>query len=109
MNAIGIDGLRAAHDAFGGKNLQRLIHSVTPNMNPANEVDTAKFLAYEFSMMDRFRSDWQALHWPQRIQLLREHCFPSSEYMRRRYGTAPLPWLYLNRLGNGVKKLLGFA
>ncbi len=109
INTISVDGLKAAYHAFRGGNLQRLIHAITPNVDPAKESDTAKFLRFGFNMVDRLRSDWQTLRWPQRIQLLWEHCFPSSNYMRCRYGAAPLPWLYLSRIGNGVKRLLGFA
>jgi len=108
ISTVCLDGIEAAHHEFGGGNLQRLIQSMALNVNSAEENSTKAFLKPGFDSVDQFRSDWKTCNWPQRLQLLNEHCFPSSSYMRRRYGGAPLPLLYLNRFGNGFKKLLGF-
>jgi hypothetical protein len=49
--------------------------------------------------------------WGQRLQLVREHLFPSTGYMRAVYApssSAPLPVLYFRRAVFGVVKWLGF-
>lgn len=47
--------------------------------------------------------DWMALPGtPARLRLLKETLFPPAPYMRERFGTAPLPWLYLRRAWHGV-------
>ncbi|MDH3695489.1 MAG: nucleotidyltransferase family protein [Gammaproteobacteria bacterium] len=111
ISTVCLDGIKEAHNEFGGENLQRLIQlmakSMATNVNSVEENSTKAFLKPGFDSVDQFRSDWKTCNWSQRLQLLNEHCFPSSSYMHLRYGDAPLPLLYLNRFGNGFKKLLG--
>jgi hypothetical protein len=55
-------------------------------------------------------ADLRALSsWRDRLRLLREHVFPSPEYMRRRYAPgsrAPLAWLYVMRVARGAARWL---
>ncbi len=107
INTVCLDGIQAAHKAFGGIKLERLIQLLETNVAQADENYTSDFLQPGFNQIDQFRSDWKNCSWPQRWQLLNEHCFPPSAYMRQRYGSAPLALLYARRFGNGVKKLFG--
>ncbi len=56
-----------------------------------------------------FSAFWALPHWKARRQFLREHLFPPPAYMRVRYGDRKgwaLPWLYLYRIGQGIRRLL---
>jgi len=47
--------------------------------------------------------------WHERSRLLRQHLFPSAQYMRQVYAPssgAPLPWLYARRVWHGAQKWL---
>lgn len=47
--------------------------------------------------------------WTERSRLVRQHLFPSADYMRRVYAPsslAPLPWLYARRVWHGAQKWL---
>jgi hypothetical protein len=54
--------------------------------------------------------DLRALHtWHERSRLVRQHLFPSADYMRQVYAPssiAPLPWLYARRVWHGAQKWL---
>jgi hypothetical protein len=70
--------------------------------------DVLMFLAGEPSRLEIAASDWRRLQGVgSRLQFLREHLFPSSQYMRHRYGvssSAALPFLYAHRAVTGAVK-----
>lgn len=70
---------------------------------------TAAFLRPGFSVKNIWASDFRQLPPKQRLRLLREHLFPSPDYMKRKYPSSRflwLPWLYLRRISGGIRKWL---
>lgn len=69
---------------------------------------TAAFLVGAWRQVDILRADLVATpRWLARVQLLRQHLFPSSAYMYGRYGARlrpALPFLYLYRIATGLPK-----
>ena len=70
--------------------------------------DVLMFLAGEPSRIHIAASDWRRIHGlRRRLQFLREHLFPSPNYIRHRYGvsaSAALPFLYAHRAVTGAVK-----
>ncbi|OFW29384.1 MAG: hypothetical protein A3G76_05745 [Acidobacteria bacterium RIFCSPLOWO2_12_FULL_65_11] len=97
--------LRLAQAAFGGIDVDWIasLAEVSDAVEPS-----AAFLGGELRQVDILRSDLAATPtWPARLQLLREHLFPSSAFMYARYGTRlklALPFLYLHRTVRGLPK-----
>lgn len=69
---------------------------------------SAAFLGGRLRQVDILRADLVATpRWQARLQLLREHLFPSATFMYERYGTGlrlALPFLYLHRIIRGLPK-----
>jgi hypothetical protein len=67
---------------------------------------TAALLSPRLRLVDLLAADIRSLDsWSKRVQLLREHVFPSRAYMVARYGAGrPLAWLYLQRIAGGAPK-----
>ena len=75
---------------------------------PAGHEPLAAFLHKGFRPFDVLMSDLRALPgYRARCQLLREHLFPSPQYLRAarpRLGSGPLPWLYARRIVRGATR-----
>ena len=100
--------LTAAHAAFHTPAAAPLIDRVRPGAGDAAEA-SAGFLTRRLSQADILRSDLASLGWRRGAALLREHLFPSAEYMRASYArwpTALLPAAYLHRIVSGAPKWL---
>ena len=73
---------------------------------PAGDEPLAAYMDEAFRPFDALVSDLRALGGNRaRWQLLREHLFPPSPYLRAarpRMGSGPLPWLYARRIVRGV-------
>jgi hypothetical protein len=71
---------------------------------------TSAYLAGGRRHVQRVWWDLQSLStWHERSRLLRQHLFPSAQYMRQVYAPssgAPLPWLYARRVWHGAQKWL---
>ena len=71
---------------------------------------TAAYLAQDRRPVENFVADLKALNgWQARVRLMREHLFPSAEYMRRVYAPsshAPLMLLYAWRAVRGARRWL---
>jgi putative nucleotidyltransferase-like protein len=104
VRAVCAAGLRRAGDAFGGA-ASDLARRVAPPPGTPSE-PTAALLARNVRLVDVLTSDLRALDsWTKRLQLVREHVFPSREYMVARYGAGrPLAWLYVQRIASGAPK-----
>ena len=105
MRAVCAHTLTLARDAIGGIDA-RLIEALSePGMFSE---PSAAFLSGGIRQVDILRSDLAATPgWPTRLRLIREHLFPSAEFMYDRYRTrtaAALPWLYLRRIVTGLPK-----
>jgi hypothetical protein len=88
---------------------ERVLADVAMPSAPARHEPTAAFVSQRGSL-HVLRSDLRALSgWRARLRLLREHLFPSADYMTRVYApasVAPLPWLYARRVWRGARKWL---
>jgi hypothetical protein len=104
VRAVCAASLQRAGDAFGGAAVG-LARRVAPAPQAAHE-PTAALLGADIRLIDVLASDLRALgSWTRRLQLVREHVFPSREYMKARYGAdRPLAWLYLQRIAVGAPK-----
>ena len=75
---------------------------------PAGDEPLAAYMDEAFRPFDALISDLRALRgYRARWQLLREHLFPPSPYLRAarpRLGSGPLPWLYARRIVRGVSR-----
>ena len=69
---------------------------------------SAVFLRPGLRPFDVLLDDLRVLaSWRARLTLLKEHLFPSAEYVRHTYAqgsSAPLPWLYVRRILTGASK-----
>ena len=104
-----LDGLEAAGELFPSPASRPWTATLRRRLDPEREKATTAFLAKEVDPLSVFRSDLAQLGWAGRARLVREHLFPSTAYMRRRYATGSrllLPWLYLRRIGGGLMKNL---
>jgi hypothetical protein len=76
-----------------------------PRLRAKGETLAATYLR-KSSQAEMLAADLRSLPtWRERTRLLREHLFPSEEYMRRRYAPgsrAPLAWLYAVRIARGA-------
>ncbi len=75
---------------------------------PAGREPLAAYLHGQFRPFDVLMSDLSALQGLRaRWQLLREHLFPSPQYLRAaqpRLGSGRLPWLYVHRIVRGATR-----
>ncbi|HKW01228.1 MAG TPA: nucleotidyltransferase family protein [Vicinamibacterales bacterium] len=74
------------------------------------DAGTSAYLAGGRRHVQRVWWDLRSLPtWHERSRLLRQHLFPSAQYMRQVYAPssgAPLPWLYARRVWHGAQKWL---
>jgi hypothetical protein len=112
MRAVSVRGLTLATEAFGGVDDGddgEWIASLSDAGGAAEP--SAGFLSGELRQVDILKADLAATpRWRERIQLLREHLFPSSSYMRQKYSGWPvalLPIAYLHRIVRGAPRWLG--
>jgi hypothetical protein len=105
MCAICRRGLSLAGESFGTE-VEALAAALEEARGGCDE-PAAVFLG-GLSMIEVLRADLGALvGWRARLQLLREHLFPPTVYMRAMYGTAEsLPVLYLSRIVRGAPNWL---
>ena len=102
--ALVLQGVREAHEAFGGTNSARLVVALEPIVHERRET-SARFLEPDRRAVADLLHDFKALpRWRQRLRFVRELVLPPGEYMRRRYERAPwvpLPLLYVARVVAG--------
>jgi putative nucleotidyltransferase-like protein len=104
MRAVCVRTLTLAQEAFGGGD-SPLIAALAP----ADSVHepSAVFVGGGLRQVDILRSDLAATPWRSRLQLLREHLFPSPSYMRQRFPRCPamlLPLAYACRIVVGAPR-----
>jgi len=104
MRAVCVRTLTLAQEAFGGIDPQWIAA-----LAPADTVyePSAAFVGGGLRQVDILKSDLSATPWPSRLQLLREHLFPSATYMRRRFPRCPavlLPLAYACRIVVGAPR-----
>lgn len=80
-----------------------------PRLSVDDDVETsAAFLSAGRRQVDVVADDFLALPtWRDRVQLLRQHLFPSRQYMREVYAVSPrtpLPLLYATRVVRGARR-----
>ena len=104
IRAVCAASLRRAGDAFGGA-AGDLARRVAPT-DEAPAEPSAALLSPRLRLVDLLAVDIKSLDsWSKRVQLVREHVFPSRAYMLARYGTGlPLAWRYLQRIAGGAPK-----
>ena len=108
--ALAVDGGLAAICARGLALSQHHFRTPLPaaldRLAPAGDEPLAAYMDQAFRPFDALVSDLRALGGHRaRWQLLREHLFPPSPYLRAarpRLGSGPLPWLYARRIVRGV-------
>jgi Uncharacterised nucleotidyltransferase len=108
--ALAVDSGLAAICARGLGLAQHHFRTTLPaafdRLAPAADEPLAAYLDQAFRPFDALISDLRALGGNRaRWQLLREHLFPQSSYVRAarpRMGSGPLPWLYARRIVRGV-------
>lgn len=108
VTLICADGLQAAQRAFATRLPARMIERLTPAASGAAEASAA-LLTGEPTLAREMLSDFRAVGWTERVRLLREHAFPSAQYMSAAYmvrNRAWLPALYTHRLVRGAWRLL---
>jgi hypothetical protein len=105
LRAVCVKTLDLAQIAFGGDDV------VWPTSlpEPSAVEPTAAFLrSGGLRQIDLLKADLAATPlFRTRLQLLREHLFPSSSFMYARYQTRlklALPWLYLHRILSGAPR-----
>ena len=94
-------GLSLASDLFG----VNIPDEVRRELAAGGAEETSAYLGGQLRRIDLLRSDLRALgSWRARLALLREHVFPSPDYILALYGRPPvlLPALYLHRVLRGA-------
>jgi Uncharacterised nucleotidyltransferase len=106
LASIVVDGLAAARDALGTVVPPRAEAALRAHDDA--DRDAATFIAGA-STMAVMASDWGRLSgWRQRAAFLREHLFPSPDYMTRKYrpsSSLVLPALYVWRMFAGAWRI----
>lgn len=101
--------LRSARDRFNTAVPTAASEDASPATRAGHEM-TASYLTPRRRHIAVVVEDLRALAtWGERWRLLREHAFPSSEYMREVYAPSsatPLLWLYARRIVGGAQKWL---
>ena len=109
MSRITRQGLTLAAHTFGTAIPFHVLENLQHAVDPESEDATAAYLHHNRRPVDNLMADMRQLSWSQRIRLLREHLFPSPQYMREVYAPAsraPLPVLYTRRVLRGARKWL---
>jgi hypothetical protein len=103
LTAICARGLALAQHHF-----RTLPPAAFEHLVPAGDEPLAAYMDQAFRPVDALVSDLRALEGLRaRWQLLREHLFPSSPYLRAarsRLGSGPLAWVYSRRIVCGVSR-----
>ena len=110
--ALAVDSGLAAICARGLALAQHHFRTPLPaafdHLVPAGDEPLAAYMDQAFRPFDALVSDLRALRGRRaRWQLLREHLFPPSPYLRAarpRLGSGPLPWVYARRIVRGVSR-----
>jgi len=106
MRAVCARTLMLAREAFGGVDPQWIAALAPPDTLAE---PSAAFVGGGLRQADILKSDLAATPWSSRIQLLREHLFPSASYMRQRFPRCPgvlLPLAYACRIVVGAPRWL---
>ena len=106
MRAVCTRTLTLAQEALGGLD-GTWIDSLSSA--DAEEEPSAAFVGGGLRQADILKSDLAATAWAFKLQLLREHLFPSPSYMRQRYPRWPallLPLAYARRIVAGAPRWL---
>jgi hypothetical protein len=107
MSRITRQGLTLAAYTFGTEIPFDVLESLQHAVDPESEDATAAYLRHNRRPVENLVADMRQLSWSQRIRLVREHLFPSPQYMREVYAPAsraPLPVLYTRRVLRGARK-----
>ncbi|HVC19608.1 MAG TPA: nucleotidyltransferase family protein [Vicinamibacterales bacterium] len=106
--SIGLHELDAVHARFPTTLVAALLARSPDARALAEREGTLEYLNGGRRLVDALRRDLDAMRgWRERLALLRQHLFPSPEYVRRRYGRtggAVLPLLYAYRWCRGVPR-----
>jgi hypothetical protein len=101
-------GLTLTSHTFGTVVPDEVWMSLQHAHDPESEDATAAYLQRTRRPVENLVADMRALpSWSKRIRLVREHLFPSPQYMREVYAPAsraPLPVLYTRRVLRGARK-----
>lgn len=104
MRAVSLKGLALADAAFGGMD-ESWMAALRASGDPE---PGAQFLGGGLRQVDILRADLAAMpRWHGRVELLRQHLFPSPTFMYERYRTqqrVALPFLYVHRIVSGLPK-----
>jgi hypothetical protein len=105
LRAVCVKTLRLAQVAFCGRDVA---WPTLPDTSSTVEPTTAFLRSGGLRQIDLLKADLTATPlFRTRLQLLREHLFPSSSFMYARYRTRlklALPWLYLHRIVSGAPR-----
>ncbi len=105
MRAVAARGLALAQDRFGTALPPEVLARLS---QPGAMEPAARFIGGRARFLDVVRADLASVgRWGDRARLLREHLFPSRQYMRARYAGSParlLPLAYLDRIVRGAPK-----
>jgi hypothetical protein len=103
LRSICASGLDIARHQYGTPHPAGWLDRLRPGSDEETE-PTAVFLRPDRRRIDILWSDLRAVGgWTQKMQLLREHLFPPTAYMRARYGhDTPLLLAYADRVVTGV-------
>ena len=104
VRAVCARTLLLAHDAFGDLDTVWI-----ESLSTTTGVDepTALFVGGGLRQIEILKSDLIATAWGSKLQLLREHLFPPTSYMRERYPRWPavlLPLAYARRILVGAPR-----
>jgi len=109
MARVCADGVTLSGARLNTRNAAALVQTLNAYADAAGDEPSARYLRSNRREASLLLEDLRALPaWRARFRLLREHAFPSPEYMRLRYNARSarqLPWLYFKRAMRGVRRL----
>ncbi len=107
LSPVILAGLRDASSALGTPLPSEVVAALSADCDEVDR-DVLQFLVGQPAQIRVAASDWCRLRsWRDRVTYLREHLFPSPDYIRHRYGVssrAALPFLYTHRIVTGARK-----
>jgi hypothetical protein len=106
MRAICARGLQLANDLFGTAGAAEMAARLAKTHDGSTKEPSSRFLGGARAITV-LRTDLTTLPWRDRLQLIRDHLFPSTVYMRARYPRWPpalLPFAYVDRIARGAPK-----
>jgi hypothetical protein len=104
VRSVGLAALRQAHDLFGTIIPDDVLGQLSAQRG---QEPTARYLDASFRKIDILQDDLRSARGAERLRLLRQHLFPSGDYMKAMYGVsgrsgaAMLPLLYARRIVRG--------